>query len=304
MPALSILIPVYNWSVGAFVADLHRQCRAEAGLMFEIRCYDDASPDEAIRAANRAALSPLPGVIFEVLPHNVGRAAIRNRLAADARHPWLLFLDGDSGLPDEDFIRRYRQAAQTDATTAVWIGGTQYEATPPADPTHRLRWVYGRAREQRPAAQRRQAPYAAFTLNNLLIRADVYRQFGLDESLGRTYGHEDTALGGTLAAHEIVIGHLDNPVLHLGLEPAAAFLAKTREAVTNLVKLAQAGAPGTTDSRLWHLAQRLRRWGLATVVCRILTALEPMLLRNLHSVTPSVRFFDWWRLLLVLRAIK
>lgn len=304
MHALSILLPVYNWPIGPFVADLHRQCAAEAGLRFEIRCYDDASPDEAIRAANRAALQALAGVVFEVLPTNIGRAAIRNRLAADARYPWLLFLDGDSGLPDPHFIRRYREATRAEPAVAAWVGGTQYAATPPADPTYHLRWAYGRAREQRPAALRRRAPYAAFTLNNLLIQADIYRRFGLDESLGRTYGHEDTALGGALAAHHVALDHLDNPVLHLGLDPAPAFLAKTREAVANLVKLAQAGVAGPAASPLWRLAQRLRATGLVAPARRLLTLLEPQLLRNLHSPAPTVRFFDWWRLLLVLRALR
>jgi glycosyltransferase involved in cell wall biosynthesis len=304
MHAISILIPVYNWHVGRFIAELHRQCSAEVGLTFEICCYDDASPDVTIQRDNLALSSKLAGVRYAVLPQNVGRAAIRNRLAADAQHPWLLFLDGDSGLPDDHFIQRYRQATQEYPASSVWVGGTLYEATPPSQAALRLRWAYGRAREQRAAQQRRKTPYAAFTLNNLLIRAALYRRFGLDESLGRTYGHEDTALGGLLATHQINIDHLDNPVLHLGLEPAEAFLAKTREAVVNLVTLAQRGIAGPSQSSLWLLANRLQRLKVAPMVRYLLSASENRLLHNLKTPSPAVWCFDVWRLLLVLRAMK
>lgn len=295
MNALSILIPVYNWPVGELVSALSRQAVAEPGLVFEILCFDDGSTADW-RATNQAALTGLPGVRYEALPANVGRAAIRNRLVAAARHNWLLLLDNDSGLPDDRFLRRYRQAATEQPTVPVWVGGTAYEPQPPADPALRLRWVYGRTREQRPAVSRRQHPHAAFTLNNLLIRADTYRRFGLDESLGRTYGHEDTALGGALAAAGIPVGHLDNPVLHLGLEPADVFLAKTREAIVNLAKLGAANTPGVAESGLLRLAQRLRAGGLAGPTQAALRALEPRLLRNLRGPAPTVRLFDLWRL--------
>lgn len=294
MRALSVLLPVYNWPVGELVAALARQCAAELDLTFEIRCLDDGST-AAFRTANRAALAGLPGVVYDELPANVGRAAIRNQLAAAARHDWLLLLDNDSGLPDDHFIGRYRAAVAADPGVDLWVGGTTYEATPPADPALRLRWAYGRAREQRPAAQRRQQPYAAFTLNNLLIRATVYRRFGLDESLGRTYGHEDTALGGALAAAAVPIGHLDNPVLHLGLEPADGFLRKTREALANLQRLAATGAPGAAEIRLLTAARPLRP--LAPLLRLLRRPLAPLLLRNLRGANPSVRAFDLWRLL-------
>lgn len=299
--AVSILLPVYNWPIGALVADLHRQAMAEFGFPFEILAFDDASPDLAQRAANQLAVAGLPHARYHVLPQNVGRAAIRNQLARAARHPWLLFLDGDSGLPDEHFIHRYRQAVAAAPTTPAWIGGTAYEPTPPADPALRLRWMYGRAREQRPAATRRRAPYASFTLNNLLIQTAVYARFGLDESLGRTYGHEDTAFGGALAAASITLGHLDNPVEHLGLEPAPVFQQKTGEAVKNLVQLARAGQPGAQASALWHLTHRLTQLGLTGAAQRTLAALEPRLLQNLNSAAPSLRAFDLWRLLVALR---
>ncbi len=302
LDAVSILLPVYNWPLGDFVADLHRQAAAEPDFSFEILVFDDASPDLTHRAKNRAALAALPHVQYRELPHNVGRAAIRNQLARAARHPWLLLLDGDSSLPDAQFIRRYRQVVASSPATPVWIGGTVYAATPPADPTLRLRWTYGRAREQRPASSRQRTPYAAFTLNNLLIRADLYAGIGLREDLGRTYGHEDTSFGGALAVQQTAIGHLDNPVLHIGLEPAAIFRRKTAEAVENLVHLARTHQPGALDSALWRYTHWLTRWWLAGLTKTFLTMMEPQLVKNLDSAHPSLHAFDLWRLLLALRS--
>ncbi len=304
LSAVSILLPVYNWPVGALVAALHHQAAAEADFAFEILVFDDASPDGQLRAANAAALAAWPAVRYVELPTNLGRAAIRNELARAARYPWLVFLDADSALPDDAFIGRYRRAVAAAPEAAVWVGGTTYAPAPPPDPSQRLRWVYGCQREQRPAAVRQRAPYEAFTLNNLLIRAALFTRFGLNEDLGRTYGHEDTAFGGRLAAEGIATEHLDNPVLHLGLDAAAVFRRKTAEAVTNLVHLAQAGQPGARASRLWRLAHQLQRAGLSGAARRLLGALEAPLVRNLDSATPSIRAFDAWRLLLTLRALR
>ena len=170
---------------------------------------------------------------YHELPRNVGRAAIRNQLAAAAQHEWLLLLDNDSLLPDPQFLARYA-AARTQA--AVLIGGTCYAATPPADAALHLRWLYGQAREARPAAVRQAAPYGQLTINNALIRADIFRQFPLDERL-TGYGHEDTKFGEQLAAAQVAVLHLDNPVLHAGLEPAAIFLQKSEQAVHNLARV-------------------------------------------------------------------
>ena len=304
LAALSLLLPVYDWPIGELLTALHRQATAEADLLFEIIVFDDASPQSTTRAANRAAAAALPYVRYHELPANVGRAAIRNQLAGAARYPWLLLLDADSGLPDGQFLPRYRRAVTAEPPCAAWVGGTAYLAQPPADPALRLRWTYGRAREQRPAAARQRAPYAAFTLNNLLITAAAYaRAGGLDESLGRTYGHEDTLFGQALEGADTPLGHLDNPVLHLGLEPAPIFRRKTAEAVTNLAQLGRAGAPAATASGVWRLATRLGRLGLAPAARQLLTALEPSLLRNLDSGAPTLRAFDAWRLLLLLRAL-
>ncbi|HEX3009978.1 MAG TPA: hypothetical protein VHO90_20420, partial [Bacteroidales bacterium] len=51
------------------------------------------------------------------------------------------------------------------------------------------------------------------------------------------YGHEDSVLGIAFYQNDISVVHIENPVLHDGLEPTEVFLSKTKEGVTNLIKL-------------------------------------------------------------------
>ncbi|GAA3996740.1 hypothetical protein GCM10022408_04210 [Hymenobacter fastidiosus] len=292
---LSILIPVYNRDVTVLVSDLLEQA-ADWGGPVEILCFDDGSAPE-FRELN-ALLAAWPMVCYVELPHNVGRAAIRNRLAAAAHHGWLLLLDNDSLLPDDQFLTRY---ADAHALAPVLVGGTIYEFAPPADPRLYLRWCYGREREARRASVRQQEPHAQLTLNNLLIRTAIFRRFGLDESLTR-YGHEDTKFGWRLREAGIAVRHLDNPVLHDGLEPAEDFLHKTHDAVRNLALLYRTEGLGT-DTRLLRMALRLEQNGLSGLVRPALTALEPVFRRNLLSGKPGLRHLDMLKLGWLLQAL-
>jgi glycosyltransferase involved in cell wall biosynthesis len=292
---LSVLIPVYNRPVGRLVHSLHEQAAAWPAPV-EILLLDDGSAEE-FKEMNRP-LAALPLVQYQELPHNVGRAAIRNQLAQAAQYEWLLLLDNDSLLPDAQFLAHYAAAREQ---ASVLIGGTCYEATPPADSNLYLRWLYGQAREARPATTRQPAPYAQLTINNALIQAAVLRRCPLDERLTE-YGHEDTRFGLQLAAAKVPVLHLDNPVLHDGLEPAATFLAKSEAAVRNLARVYRQDGLGT-DSRLLQMALRLRKLGLAPAAAASLAAAEPLLRRNLLGSSPRLRNFDLLKLRWLLREL-
>ncbi|GAA4349172.1 glycosyltransferase [Hymenobacter saemangeumensis] len=285
---LSILIPVYNRLVGLLINQLINQATDWPGPV-EIRLLDDGSAEE-YRRQNRS-LAERQNVIYQEHTQNVGRAAIRNQLAQAAKYEWLLLLDNDSLLPDAQFLARYAAAREK---ASVLIGGTCYEAAPPPDPALHLRWRYGQAREARPAATRQTVPYAQLTINNALLRAEVLHRYPLDERL-TGYGHEDTKFGVELAAGRVSVLHVDNPVLHDGLEPAATFLAKSEQAVRNLARVYQEDGLGT-ESRLLQTALRLRRLGLAPVARASLKLLAPSLRRNLLSAQPSLRQLDLLKL--------
>jgi glycosyltransferase involved in cell wall biosynthesis len=295
MAGLSILIPVYNREVSQLVQSLLAQLPDWPGPV-EIRLLDDGSAEE-FWEQNRW-LSTFPGVIYRELTHNVGRAAIRNQLVASAQHEWLLLLDNDSLLPDHQFLARYAQA-QAAGLTALFIGGTTYEATPPADPALRLRWRYGRAREMRPATLRQRDPRGQLSINNALLPRALASKFPFDERLSG-YGHEDTKFGLELSCAGVPVRHLDNPVLHDGLDTAASFLQKSEQAVANFARLLREDDLGAS-SRLAQAAQRLRRANLAASVQAVLALSEPLLRRNLLSTNPSLLALDALKLCWLLR---
>jgi glycosyltransferase involved in cell wall biosynthesis len=298
MRGLSILIPVYNREVTPLVASLLAQVADWPGPV-EVVLLDDKSAEE-YRRANRP-LGHWPAVRYEELPANVGRAAIRNQLAARARHEWLLLLDNDSLLPDARFLARYARAlAAASESVSLFVGGTTYAPTPPADPALYLRWHYGRAREMRPASVRQAQPTSQLTLNNALLKSELLQKNPLDERLSG-YGHEDTRLGLELARAGVAVQHLDNPVLHDGLEPAATFLEKSRQAVRNLAQVLRTDGLGA-DTRLAQAARRLHRLGLRNAARATLAALAPALRHHLLTAArPSLRALDALKLLWLLQ---
>jgi glycosyltransferase involved in cell wall biosynthesis len=295
---LSILIPVFNQRVHTLVGQLTAQAAAWPGPV-EIDVLDDGSAI-AFRVANRT-LSTLPGVRYAELPANVGRAAIRNQLAARARHQWLLLLDNDSLLPDAGFLARYAHAVRAQPAASLWVGGTSYEAAPPPDPALRLRWHYGRAREMRPAAVRQRDAGGQLAINNALLQRALLARFPLNEHLSG-YGHEDTHFGLALARAAVVVQHIDNPVLHNGLESAPIFLEKSRQAVRNLAQVLRTDGLGTA-TRLVRAATYLRRCGLGQAARVGLGACEPALRRNLLSAQPSLWALDALKLLWLLQEV-
>jgi len=280
---LSILIPVYAYDVGALVQTLHQQA-SKLPQSWEIRLLDDASPQHW-QVKNRH-LAQLPGVHYQELPENVGRAKIRNLLCQQARYDYLLFLDSDSGVDQPDFLSNY--LAQL-APNRVLCGGRSYLPQPPEAPFH-LHWWYGTQREVRPANVRRQHPYAGFMTNNFVVPKEVMLHIPFDETV-TTYGHEDTLFGFQLQAAGIDILHLDNPVLHIGLDEADRWLEKQRIAIQNLYRLHRQHPSLHTQALQWWL--RLHRTGLLQLVIPLLkkksTQWEQQLL---HQRQPNLRLLD------------
>lgn len=284
---LSVLIPVFNVDIRPLVWSLHQQCRQQ-NLSFEILCYDDGSRPEII-AINRQVLA-LSHTRYQVLPHHLGRAGIRNQLARGAHFPYLLFLDNDSQVIHPAFISTYLQAA---GLAPVLMGGTCYQVSPPAVP-YRLRWLYGRRREERAASSRNQAPYEAFYLNNIFLARDLFLRFPL-QALRREYGHEDSVFGRQLKAAGIPVRHLDNPVLHAGLEPADVFLSKSRQAVENLYWLyCQQGYGSKT--KLVRLYRQLKSLRLLRPFLWGYKACERPILHKLQGPRPWLWLFDLYKL--------
>jgi GT2 family glycosyltransferase len=118
----------------------------------------------------------------------------------------------------------------------VICGGIKYVDSPPGDPDKLLRWKYGRWREQRKAAERNKRPYSDFSTFNVLITKSVFSKIRFYEEL-KQYGHEDTLLSFQLKNAGIKILHIDNNLIHEGIESNREYLDKVKLSLENLSML-------------------------------------------------------------------
>jgi len=297
---LSILIPVYNFNIVALVNELHRQSEA-ASIEFEIVVLDDCS-SELLRDQNKD-VSNLPNVVFRELDKNIGRARIRNRLADMAKYSTLLFMDCDSEIPDKMYINRYLPYFGHEV---VVCGGREYKPEQPEEPEYFLRWLYGLKREQIEAEVRNASPYRSFMTNNFLISKSILKLIQFDESLVK-YGHEDTLFGLELKKHKIPVLHIQNPLIHIGLEATSEFLQKTGESIENLVILIKTGKLDREyykDVRILRTYYFLKKYSLTGIVNRIFNWFSNAVYRNMSGSNPSLLLFDIYRLTMFCRAMR
>jgi hypothetical protein len=172
-------------------------------------------------------------------------------------------------------------------------GGRCYTDQPPADPTLRFHWHYGREREQRTAAERSRSPYHSFMTNNFLIPKAIFIDILFDETL-RQYGHEDTLFGMELAKRQGPILHIDNPLEHIGLEPVDVFLLKTEQGIENLVQLKRECKP--IQTRLLSAYEHYPKW-IFFVLRKMPTLLKSLITKQLNSKMPLLFLFDLLKLM-------
>ena len=106
---LSICIPVYNVDVTDLVTQLIGQAEV-INLTYEVCIFDDGS-NQSFKDKNRV-LTQYYHVVYVELEKNLGSAAIRNELASRAKFNNLLFIDSDSGIPN-DYLAKYKSHLTT-----------------------------------------------------------------------------------------------------------------------------------------------------------------------------------------------
>ncbi|MCP9236377.1 glycosyltransferase family 2 protein [Lewinella sp. JB7] len=278
---LSICIPVFNYDVRPLVEEVVRQA-GSLSVPVEILIYDDGSTEE-YRQANRQT-EQIDVVRYRELPENVGRARIRNQMASEARYPTLIMLDADSR-PNPHWLKNYLLHPES----PVVVGGTTYAERMPDDPLLRLHWHYGRHREALAPARRRPTPYLHFQSNNFRVDRAFFLAHPFPDVKG--YGHEDTLWGQLLAPTSTAIEYLDNPVEHLGLEPADVFVRKQRQAVDSLKTLRREHP--TLSTRLTKFADRYPK------LAQLSELLPERMLTKYLLRTNNLRILDalklkWW----------
>lgn len=296
---LSVCIPVYNYFIQDFVNEIVKQCN-ELNINFELIIFDDNSDTKF--ASENCKLKSESNIIYHYNQKNAGRSAARNSLAKLAQYENLLFIDCDSMPYKNSYIKDFIKYSDYQ----IVCGGTVY--TPEQNIKGReLRYKYGIKREEVGAAIRNKEPNKSFTTNNFMIKSEIIRKICFNESITK-YGHEDTLLGYELEKGAYVIKHIDNPVIHLGVESNKVFMDKTKQSINNLIEIQNninIDNDFLNSIKLIRVFKLLKFTGLAFVLglcgSGIINRIE---LSICNSNNPSLVKFDIFKLLYYIKIRK
>lgn len=254
---LSILMPSYNNTCVQTAQALAAQCRAAAGLDYEILVADDGSEDRKVIEENRR-INAIAGCRYLERESNTGRAAIRNFLTRHAKYKRLLYIDSDAAIRNDNYIQNY---LHTECKGIVHGG---IHNLPDSRGRNSLRYRYEHSRERKLSTKRRnKSPYRSFGTANFMALREIMLQFPFDEHF-KEYGYEDVLFGKTLKENGIPVFYIDNPVVIDDFEENGRFVEKTETALRTLHKFSREidGYSGIIEAdkilKKWHLGGLLQ----------------------------------------------
>lgn len=244
---LSILLPSYNNVCVSLVQVLQRQADALSGKLdkpfrYEIIVADDCSTDAACIDANRV-IGDMLHCRYLRMEQNVGRAQIRNVLISESRGDYVLLIDSDLFLCDDNYLYKYATSTADVVYGGTRIGGEGLAMVDDEANTENLkgnlRYIYEKKAEpSHRAAFRQLRPNQEISVCNLYARRDIMEAHPFDSRF-KAYGYEDVLFGKRLAESGIEVTHIDNPVLINEFEPNYVFVKKTEEAILTLCRFEQ-----------------------------------------------------------------
>ena len=283
---ISVLIPVYNQKITKLVHSLLDQA-SKHDITIEVIALDDKSKP-SIKKHNASLLHAF-NVNYVELSDNIGRSKIRNWLVKLARYDHLIFLDCDSELVDDHFLKSYKEKLPAQ----VIYGGRIYPAKKPRTARKMLHWKYGTKIESKPAQKRAENPYISFMSNNFLVAKELVKKHPFNEEV-HGYGYEDLVWARAIEEVSIPIQHIDNPVIHRGIETNDEFLNKTLNAVKNLDMVHSRG--WLPETRLLRSARLILKWKMMPLFQWWYKRNEKKIEQNLHSDDPNLRYFSLWKM--------
>ncbi len=285
---LSILIPTYNYNAFPLAETIERQA-LKLGIVFEIICIDDGS-FSPLNIENQK-INYLTNCKFIENIKNIGSKANRQLLAQKSHYDWLLFLDADVIPKHDNFIETYLKEFNNKAE-AIFGGFAYYDTKPNKD--KRLRYTFGKRREEVFALIRNKNPYKVIISANFLIKKKLYLKIN-HKYLLNLYGL-DYLFGALLKFNKIVVNHIDNEVYHLGIDDNLAYLEKTRKAVETLSYLYGLKKIQSNKISLLKAFRILRNLGLTKIFGKVILKFNLRIEKNLMSKQPNIFLFDLYRL--------
>jgi len=204
-------------------------------------------------------------------------------------------MDCDSEVIRNDYIKTYLSYC---GNNKVVCGGRTYSKNSPADKKKMLRWKTGKRKEEISAEIRNRNPYHSFMTNNFLIPKSIILSNPFDESI-LGYGHEDTLLGFELRRKNISIVHINNPLMHVGLEDAEEFLIKTENGTKNLWHIYQGKRLSEAELKEIPLMKTyfsLQKMSVYKIIGSFFNLFQKTIRKNLLSDNPSVFLFDVYKI--------
>ncbi len=285
---LSILIPTYNNRCIELVRRLSDVANATGNLEYEIVVADDGS-DKADIVKENEAVASIPNCRYIRNRVNKGRAFTRNFLAQSAQYEWLLFIDCEVEIPDDNFLSAYINAANGfDVVYGGVIIGGNAEAL-----SGNLRYNYEKACEPHHCAtNRNKHPYANFRTANFLIRQQTILRLPFNENV-KSYGYEDVMYGKCLCDNHVKVLHIDNGVEYVSYESNLRFLKKTEEAMHTLLLFKK---EMEKYSRLIHIENIIDKWHLRKLFHIVYKVKKESWRKQLLSSNPSTFVFNLYKL--------
>ncbi|MBD8082959.1 glycosyltransferase [Chryseobacterium sp. GCR10] len=297
---LSVCIPVYNFDVRELVYGLKNEIESQ-NLSAEIILIDDFS-DRQFFSLN----SEIQNVVnvFVPLDENVGRSKIRNLFLNYVQGEYLLFLDCDGKLIQENFLRNYINFLSQNSLTDALYGGRKVPTEIP-DQKHLLRWKFAVERENLSVEERKSHPYLSFQTNNFVIRKKVLDKIPFNVSYSN-YGYEDLLFAMDLKSENINIHHIENPVLNNDVEANEVYLEKVKESVASVSAMLKTDAVKNRISgiKLVKAFEKLNFFPFNNLVIFFFKISTNLLEKNLLKGNKSLRYLDLYKLGLLFKLMK
>ncbi|MBP2617336.1 glycosyltransferase family 2 protein [Chryseobacterium jejuense] len=292
---LSICIPVYNFDVRELVFDLKKEIDSQ-GLDAEIILIDDAS-DAAFKSINKELQSQVKKLVF--LEENIGRSRIRNLFLQYSSGNYLLFLDCDVKIAGKTFLWNYISEINRQPNLELIYGSftidPQYAST--------LRNRYSVEREIFFGS--RSYDFSLFKTVNFIISKKVFAKFPFNETLTE-YGYEDFVFAKLLEQNKIKFLAMANPVIHVDDTSNAIFMEKAEIGMGSLFRLSKnpKNSAFIKDIKVYKAAVILKQFGCIPLFLSIYKVFENRVKTNLLSKSPNIRYFDFYKLAVLIRKMK
>ncbi|MCX8522604.1 glycosyltransferase [Chryseobacterium formosus] len=292
---ISVCIPIYNFDVRELVYDLKKEIKNQS-IDAEIILIDDAS-EENFKQINKE-LNDRVGQ-FVLLEKNVGRSKIRNLFLKHADGDYLLFLDCDVKIDNENFLTNYLKEIERNRGVEVVYGNFKIDLT--YSKTLRNRYSV----EKEIFSVDRSSDFSLLKTVNFIIKRDIFKKFPFNEHLVN-YGYEDFVFAKTLEFGNVKFSAIQNPVIHVDDTSNEVFLNKTETAISSLYQLYQNSENELfiKDIKVFKVAKKIIKFGLKNVFLNFYSLLETKIKKNLLSENPNLSYLDLFKLGLLLKKIK